>query len=124
MPCERQTPVDAGLLPASVAAVASVIGWPAALVLVESWPGQSLDISMRPTETMAAIRAAVGDPAADKLAAAYANSTLYIPACAHLARAERNRRIRDDVRELERCLTTRRAVTHVARRWLLTKHTI
>lgn len=117
-------PADSSLMPASVAQLATVVGWPAALAMVVAFPGQTLVIGPRSAETMQAIHDAVGLDATDKLAATCYGAPLYIPSCAGLARAERNRRIREEVRELERTISTRRAVTRVARKWQLTERTI
>lgn len=117
-------PAEAALLPESMAALASVIGWPATLAMVEAFAGRSLDIAVSETEMMHGIAAVIGDTAAAKLAAAYAPAVLYVPACAELARAERNRRMRDEVRSLEQKMTTRRAVTRTAQLWRFTERTV
>lgn len=117
-------PAEASLLPDSVAQLATVIGWLAALALVEAFPGQTLVIGPRSSETMAKVEAAVGAAATQTLADTYSGAPLYVPACAGLARAERNRRIRAEVRALERTMSTRRAVTQTARKWHCTERTV
>lgn len=112
------------LLPPSVAALAAVVGWPAALVMVETFPGQTLEFTGRRSIVKQAIATAIGDDAAERLALALAGMPLYVPACAHLARAERNRRIREEVRDLEHTISTRAAVSRMARQWRLTERTI
>lgn len=112
------------LLPPSVAALAAVVGWPAAMVMVETFPGQTLEFTTRRSAVKQAIAEAIGDTATERLVLAYDGNPLYIPACAHLARAERNRRIREEVRDLERSISTRAAVARMARQWRLTERTI
>lgn len=117
-------PVDAALLPPSVAQLATVIGWPGALALVEAFPGRTLDLPKRMTlDPWPEIERLIGT-AMGRMAQAYAGQLLYIPACKALATAERNRRMRDEVRELERTMSTRRAVTQTARTWRYTERTV
>lgn len=119
MRCEQ--PAEAALLPESIAGLAAVIGWPAALRLVERAAGRSLVISRAVTPMMIEIAAWIGTEECRRLVAAYAVGTLYVPTCRAAARAERNRRIRDAVRTLERTMTTRQAVTITAGEWRLTE---
>lgn len=112
------------MMPASVAQLATVIGWPAALTLVEALPGQTIDVAAGETPVMAAVEARIGAAARRKLMAAYAGSSIYIPLCRRLARAETIRRIREAVRVLERDITTRAAVRRMALEWRVSERTI
>ena len=125
MSSRSAAPAEASLLPASVAQLATVIGWPGALALVEAYPGQTLDLPKHPAAPIwAEINRGIGNPAYLRLYAAYAGQSVYLPACSGLAAAERNRLVRQEVHALERSVTTRKAVTATARKWRLTERTI
>ncbi len=118
-------PAEASLLPASVAQLATVTGWPGALALVEAYPGQTLDLPKSPAAPIwTELNKVIGNMAYLRLYAAYSGQSVYVPACSGLAAAERTRRIRAEVRELERANTTRRAVTLTAKKWAKTERTI
>jgi hypothetical protein len=118
-------PLDAALLPPSVAQLATVIGWPGALKLVEAFGGRTLDLPKRMVlEPWPEIEQMIGGAAAQRMHQAYGGQPLYLPACKALASAERNRRMRDEVRDLERKMSSRRAVALTARTWRLTERTV
>lgn len=114
----------AELLPDSIGALAAVIGWPAALRLAEVAAGLDLDIAERDTPTMILIGRWLGEAARQRLAAAYGGQTFYVPFCADQARAERDRRLREQVQSLERTMTTREAVRRMAREWRMSERNI
>lgn len=118
-------PADASLMPPSVAQVAAVVGWPAALAMVEAWPGQTLALPMSAgAGVWPLLEPVIGPRACALLRTTYGGGVLYIPACSGLARAETTRRIREEVRHLERTQSTRAAVAASAHKWRCSDRTI
>lgn len=81
---------DIQQLPASCQALAATIGTPAALRLLQRYPGRSLEVPVgvkkRGVKLYDELIALIGKSAAERLFNAYGDSTLYLPSCSKLAR--------------------------------------
>ncbi|WP_255497675.1 Mor transcription activator family protein [Aquitalea sp. LB_tupeE] len=116
------------LLPEMAQLIASLIGLPRALKLIEAWGGTTFPISKNQRRQgqirYEALAEVVGVDAADILTRHFGGEVLAIPRCAAALRAMRNQQIRDSFDTLTRHHPASHAVHQLARQYQITERQV
>lgn len=116
------------LLPDMAQLIASLIGLPKALKLIEAWGGTTFPVSKNKRRDgqirYAALAEVVGVDAADTLTRHFGGEVLAIPRCAAALREVRDRMIRAEFDQETRAHPAVHAVSLLARRYQMTERNV
>ena len=116
------------LLPEMAQLIASLIGLPRALKLIEAWGGTTFPVSKNQRRQgqirYEALAEVVGVDAANILTRHFGGEVLAIPRCAAALRAMRNQQIRDSFDTLTRHHPASHAVHQLARQYQITERQV
>lgn len=116
------------LLPEIVQLIASLIGLPRALKLIEAWGGTTFPFSKNQRRQgqirYEALAEVVGVDAADILTQHFGGEVLAIPRCSAALRAMRNQQIRDSFDTLTRHHPASHVVHQLARQYQITERQV